>query len=163
MRKFLVIGVMGILCGIGAVSCGNDPGFEAVLVMPNDIDFGDVANATGVTTTGPVLIKVQKSDSDTTPVPHANVTIYGGGVAIDTIAFPAILFRNPTLIIPDDVAGDGFVWKTKTDEAGTIRVFPAALTDCGTSTAAVSGNINMQVVISADAATWTGTFNLTCP
>jgi hypothetical protein len=158
MRKFLVIGLVGILCGIGAVSCGNDAGFEAVLVVSNDVDFGDKANGVGVLTTGPVIIKVQKSDADTTPVPHANVTIYGGGVGINGIF--AILYQDPLLSV---IAGDGFVWKTKTDEVGTVRVFPAAVTDCGSSTTTISGNINLQVVIAADSATWTGTFNLTCP
>jgi len=157
MNKFLVIGLVAILCGVGTVSCGNDAGFEAIITLSDDTDFGSVVNGQGVTTTGPVLIKVQKSTDDTTPVPDANITIFAGGIGISN-AF-AIMYTNPAL---SNIAGNGFTWKTKTDDAGTVRVFPAVVTDCGTVTTSIAGNVNLQVVIAADSQTWTGTFSLTC-
>jgi len=158
MKKFLVIGLVAIMCGFGAVSCGNDAGSEAVIILPADSDFGNAVNGQGVTTTGPILIKVQKSAADSTPVPNANVTIFGGGIGIDPNF--AILYTDALLA---HIAGNGFTWRTQTDDAGTVRVFPAIVTACGSSTTAISGNMNLQVVIAADSQVWTGTFSLTCP
>jgi hypothetical protein len=157
MKKFLVIGLVAMLFGVGAVSCGNDAGFEAIITLPDDIDFGSVVNGQGVTTTGPVLIKVQKSTDDTTPVPDANITIFAGGIGIDNLT--PIMYTDALLL---NIAGNGFTWKTKTDDAGTVRVFPAVVTDCGAVTTNIAGNVNLQVVIAADSQTWTGTFSLTC-
>jgi hypothetical protein len=108
---------------------------------------------------------VQKTSTDPTPVPDAEITIFVGGGSglpqicqddnLDFSVFPPALCAVP--------AGDGFVWQTTTDDQGVVRVFPIMTTnDCGTSTVDIGGNLNISAVISANQDSWIALFSIDC-
>jgi hypothetical protein len=145
------------------MGCGIDAGFEAVLNVPEDGAGGTVSGGTGITTLGPVLIKVQKADGDPTPVPNAKIRLFAGGGS--AAPFPvgagfSYMFTDDNLTV---VAGDGFQWNTQTDDEGVVTLFLAGVTvGCGAATADIEGFLGVEAVISADAATWTLPFTIDC-
>ncbi len=157
--------VLGLILISGLFGCGGkDAGTDAVIA----VDAAD-ANWTlpdnygnGVNTIAPIqpiLIQVQKSVDDPTPIPGVDITVLVGGIAISAAAV-----LDP---VTSAVLDNGFgVLQTQTDDHGSLVVLPiGTVTGCTVVPAAdenISGNLSLGIFISSDSASWNGNFTYTC-
>jgi hypothetical protein len=117
MKKFLVIGAVVILSGLGAVSCGTDTPFDAKLVMPTLVAPG--AQACGDLFGYPNLqVKVTTADGKQ-PVSGATVDIVPIGGGGFTYIFSDLGLTNP--IAGTDPSYPALVHMT-TDKSGAVYV-----------------------------------------
>jgi len=158
-------GLLGLLLLLGAAGCGGSAAStEAVIYvdaadadwsLPDD--YGDGVNT--IAPAQPILILVQKSADDTTPVAGVNITLLVGGVAVAG----AGLFDPATGVQLDDGFG---VLQTTTDDHGAVVVIPqGAVTGCTVVPAAdatIKGNLSVGIFISSDSSVWNGNFSYTC-
>jgi hypothetical protein len=163
MKRLMMIMALGVLLP-GLFSCGSSgqAGFEAVVVVPSDESDAEVGPGTTLASLAPVLIKVVKSGQEATPIPDARITIFGGGFAAGPcIPCPesGFLYKDQSLTV---LAGDGFVWKTSTDDNGVVRVFLAGTTDLCATTTDLKGAISVEAVISSDEQTYSMPFTVKC-
>lgn len=158
-------GVLGLLFLAAAAGCGgHEAATGAVIFVDSDDatwslpdDYGDGVNTIGPQL--PILIMVQKSADDPTPIPGADITITVGGVSIT-----GALLRDPaTKVQLDNGAG---VYQTQTDDHGVVVVEPrGTVTGCTAVPATdtdVTGNLSIGIFISGDSAAWNGNFSYTC-
>jgi hypothetical protein len=155
MRKFLVIGLVGILCGIGAVSCGNDAPFDAVLDMPTLAPPGALACGDSV---GYPHVQVTVLTSDGDPIPGANVDITLVGVGAETI-----MYSDVGLTPGNEIAsslGPIFLVHTTTDGFGAVYInLGATVNGAPTSFTATFG---FTVTISTDQQSAVATSAVSC-
>jgi len=159
------LGLTGLLLLAGIPGCGgHEAGTSAVIyvdaadadwTLPDD--YGDGINT--IAPAQPILILVQKSATDTTPVAGVDVTVTVGGVSIAN----AQLLDPATSVQLDNGAG---VFQTQTDDHGAIVVLPrGTVTGCTAvpaSDVSVTGNLSIGIFISSDSNVWNGTFTYTC-
>jgi hypothetical protein len=160
MKKLLVITLIGLLSCTGLVSCGTDAGFEAVLVvLTADLDYGTVAPSSGPWgVVGGVVILVQKSATDITPVPNANVTLFMGGI---NTAVPTGMFLDAARTIPP---GGATLMNAQADNNGALQIFPGTTVfDCTGTAGQVLASATITAVISDDVKSWKAKFVVDCP
>jgi len=165
LGRRIAAGLSGLALLAGLASCsGNEASTEAVLFVGSEDanwtlsdNYGDGVNTIGPIQ--PILIQVQKSVDDPTPVPGVDITVLVGGIAIG-----AASVLDP---VSGAVLDNGFgVLQTQTDDHGTLIVLPVGtVTGCvvpPAEDASISGNISLGIFISGDSASWNGNFTYTC-
>jgi hypothetical protein len=156
-KMLLTVMVIGLLYGIDLAGCGNDAGFEAVIVMPTDgtADVGGLPATIAL----PVQVKVQKSSSDTTPVPDVSISLFPVAAGATTYFFSDPLF---TTMVADSTGGlASVVWHTTTDNTGVVMVYVLAGVGgvCPTSFSAAFG---VTAIISADEKSFNDAITVAC-
>ncbi|MEW6324071.1 MAG: hypothetical protein AB1515_01645 [Nitrospirota bacterium] len=154
MKRFLAVALTTLLYGFGLAGCGDDAGFEAIIVVvTGDLDVALIGPGSfGVA--GGVLFKVQRAADDPTPVPNVKMTLYADGANGFTT-----MFLDPGGTVP---AGNGFVYSTATNDEGVVHVFPTVTTSACPGTTDFEGEGNISAVISTDQQAWVGSFTVDC-
>ncbi len=144
-------------------NCGNDTSFDAVVVAPADSEGctfdGTVSPGPfSCRTNGPLVFKVEKSSTDTTPVADANVRIDIGNSAGEGVQ---LLNSAGTACYFGSTIGSGnpdcFSVETQTDNLGVLQfqVLTGPISGCGGGTTDITGGDTFaQVTTSASFATW---------
>jgi hypothetical protein len=157
--------LLGLLMLLGVAGCGGSSATGSAVIYVDSADadwtlpdnYGDGVNT--IAPAQPLLILVQKSADDTTPVAGANITLTVGGIAVAG----AGLFDPASGIQLDNGFG---VLQTKTDDYGAVVVIPqGAVTGCTVVPAAdatINGNLSVGIFISSDSSVWNGNFSYTC-
>jgi len=156
-------------------SCGDDAGFDAVVIGPGDIAELETGSLVGVgaidptpllfSSTGPLVFKVQRTTDDPTPVANANVRIDVGSGS-NVVAF--LMNSSGTACYSGgilDANGDGqlssaeilaapsdcFSVNTQTDNLGVVqfKILGAVVAGCGAGTSDITSFANAQVTASA--------------
>jgi hypothetical protein len=156
MKRLLAGMTMSIATVFWVSGCGSDAGFDAGLVLVSPATATAVIGSPGATfnTSGmslpgvsgpPVVFKVIKNleDNDTTPVPDVDVEL-------DISGFTALgqIYVDSNL---SGLAGDGFHWKTRTNDQGVVTVYPVwTLLGCGAATEDIVGTVSVTATISTD-------------
>jgi hypothetical protein len=151
MKKFLVIGLVGILCGLGAVSCGSDSPFDAKLTGPNDTDWGTVDRDTDFLTVPNALLFTLTTSDGKLPISGATIRFDAGDSLLGSYALLcASAWSGGICASPP---GGASSIKMTTDSAGAARIYPLVhTTDCVTPTTtsgSLSGDTSIAASISA--------------
>jgi hypothetical protein len=154
MKRLLVIGVAALIYGMTLAGCGDDAGFEAVIIPMSAGGSVSGPPLTSFTINGPVMFKVQKSANDDTPVPGVEITLYVGSTNAG-----GVMFRDPAFLT---LAGNGLVWNTNTDDQGVVQVFPVWTFGLCPGTEDLPGSASVTAVISADVEAFVMTTTLDC-
>jgi hypothetical protein len=102
-----------------------------------------------------VIFKVQRTADDPTPVPDVDITLDVGGSNVS-----GIFFADPNF---SALAGDGFHWKTRTDDQGVVMVYPVfTFGVCGGATEDIEGFGGVTATIAADQEVFSVTTTLDC-
>jgi hypothetical protein len=159
MKRLLTVMMIGLLYGIGLAGCGNDAGFEAVLVMPADVT--DTVGVLPASIARPVQVKVQKSSSDPTPVPDVSITLFPVAAGVTTYFFSAPTFAISSLVMDSSGVLAPVLWHTTTDNVGVVMVYVLAGIGgtCPTSFSAASG---VTAIISADEQSFNDAITIAC-
>ncbi|MBI3620605.1 MAG: hypothetical protein HY208_00250 [Nitrospirae bacterium] len=151
MKRLLGILAAGLVSASVFWGCGTDAGFEAVVIIEQSPPSVSSSPDTDLGMIGPVQILVQKSGTDDTPVPNANIKIFGGGASVA----PYFNGTDSGYIWKDygatQLAGDGFEWDTRTDDQGAVTVFLVGHTFLCPGTDDINGGMGISAVISASA------------
>jgi len=149
MKKFLIIGLVGIVCGIGVVSCGSDAPFDAKLNAPADVDWGTLASGLNYFANGSLLYTLTNSDGSK-PVPGASIRISAGDVLVGSFALLCGVPWDTALVTCSRPVGGAPSLKMTTDNNGTARVYLLVhTTDCTGTSGTVSGDTSLVAEISA--------------
>jgi hypothetical protein len=151
-----IAGLAGLALAASVAGCGNSADANAVIVLPEDTDWGLLVPSGSYRPVFPVQVQVQKSSGDTTPVPGAEITVQVGGINLSGATMD--VYRDGTL-----VATGVTTWTGDADQFGTITVDPQGTTTaCGGSTSDLDGTLSVGAWISRDARSWTATFSISC-
>jgi hypothetical protein len=149
-------GLVGLALAASVAGCGNNADVFAVIVVPEDIDWGLLNPSVSYRPVFPVQIQVQKSSSDNDPVPGAEITVQVGGINLSGATMD--VYRDGVM-----VATGVTTWNGQADQFGTITVDPQGTTSaCGASTSDLDGTLTVGAWISRDARSWTATFSISC-
>ena len=162
MKRLLGLLVASLLGGAALWGCGNDAGFQAVVVIDQTPPTFTVAPGSSVGVTGPIQIKVQKSLSDATPVPFAKISIYGGGASVGPYFNGTDLGYLWKDQFASKLAGNGFQWNTQTDEAGALQIFLYGTADLCVSTTDITGGLSLSAVVAASTGSFDIPVTITC-
>jgi hypothetical protein len=156
---------LGLILIAGLFGCGGKEASTDAVIAVDSADanwtlpdnYGNGVNT--IAPIQPILIQVQKSVDDPTPIPGADITVLVGGIAIG-----AASVVDP---VTSTVLDNGFgVLQTQTDDHGSLVVLPiGTVTGCTAVPASdtnVSGNLSLGIFISSDSASWNGNFTYTC-
>ncbi len=154
MKKFLVMGVVALLCGLGAVSCGSDAPFDAVLVMPTLIAPSDQACDAGV---GYPNVQVKVETADGLPVPGATVSITPIGIGGVTTIYSDLALLDPLA----SSIGPVFLVQMTTDDSGSVYV-NVGTTFGGAPTTTFTATLGFTATISGDQKSVTVTSSVSC-
>ncbi len=149
MKKFLVIGAVALLCGLGAVSCGNETPFDAVLDMPiltaptGDLACGDSLSYTGV------QVKVRTADGAVVPGADVYITPIGIGLGGGVGDITTILAGDLSTVLAGTDGNPAYVWHTTTDKTGAVYVNVIS-TFGGAPTTSFTPTMGFTVTISGD-------------
>lgn len=165
MNKFLVFGLMVVLCGIGIIGCGgSDAGFDAIVVPPGDLAItGNLGSLEEVPLAGFQFL-VQKNSNDITPVPDANITMESGAHGGDIL----MCLKPWTGFAPGPYAcskpaGGAFVIKMSTSDTGAVLVYPLVIArDCTGTSGSISGQGSVTGIISTNVGVSEVTFTVAC-
>jgi len=169
MKRLLGIVVISLLSITTLGGCGSDASSEAVVITtttPPASSTLDPSSDIGVI--GPVQFVVQKSSSDTTPVPHVKIRLFGGGAGTAAYTSPTstppgamgFLWKDNNRSI---LAGDGSEWDTETDDTGAVEVFLGGTTvACGSATTNINASLGVTAVISSSSMPFDFTFSIQC-
>lgn len=158
------LGLAGLILLAGLSGCGHEASTEQIIfldaadanwTLPDN--YGNGINS--IAPVQPIMIQVQKSSDDETPVPGVDITLMAGGISI---ASPTIFDPVSGAVLDD---GTGLL-QTRTDDHGVVVILPAAtVTGCTAVPAedtSVSGNLSVGIFISSDTTAWNGNFTYTC-
>ena len=164
MNKFLVIVVVAIMYGLGAVSCGNDAPWDAKLTAPKDTDWGTVATNADYTTVPAAMLFTLTNSDGTLPIPDAVIRFDAGDSLVGSYALLcAVQWNAGTCSSPP---GGASSIKMSTDDAGAARVYPLVhTTDCvnpTTTTGSLNGNTSISASISASFTLTQIKYNVEC-
>jgi hypothetical protein len=158
MNKFLVIGLVGIICGLGAVSCGNDAPWDGKLTAPEDTDWGTVATNAYYTTVPAAMLFTLTNADGTLPIPDAEIrfdagdSLVGSSALICASPWNGITCSNPPPRGGWPLGGASSI-KMNTDDSGAARIYPLVhTTDCFnpvTTTGSLNGDTSISASISA--------------
>lgn len=168
MKRLLAVMMIGLLSVVGLVRCGTESGFEAVIVAPDDKDItSPLSVSDSFVIENGLLFLVQKSSSDTDPVPGVDVHFDTSG------PFPSALTATIRLCLSQWVGvgrttctnpSTGFTSGTvSADDVGAVRIYPrVTVSNCGTTTGEIPGSADIGAAISTDQKTWTVTYTVSC-
>ncbi|HTP41583.1 MAG TPA: hypothetical protein VML36_04110 [Nitrospiria bacterium] len=165
MKKLLVIGLLALISGVGMISCGNDAGFDAVVITPvTSVSItGNLAGGEEFPLAGMQFL-VQKSSNDTTPVPGVSIKMESGALAGD-IFLCAVPWSgiSPTMICTKPLAQVSIL-KMTTSDTGAVLVYPLLSTQnsCSGTSGTIQGEGSVSGIISTDMGTVDVTFNVDC-
>jgi hypothetical protein len=149
-------GLVGLALAASVAGCGNSADADAVIVLPEDTDWGLLNPSGSYRPVFPVQVQIQKSSSDTDPVPGAEITVQVGGINLSGATMD--VYRDGAL-----VAAGVTTWTGEADQFGTITVDPQGTTTaCGASTSDLDGTLSVGAWISRDARSWTAPFSISC-
>ena len=174
-RFFTAMGLAGMLLAATLSGCGNDEGANYtgwVMIMPDFAQFVEIdwefasqqGAAPGVVyPVAPVQFVVFDTNGLSvflTPVPGAEVTIYFGGSALQSVE---LYDSEWNLIGP---AGTG-LYHTKANDHGAVEVFvvgtlPACWIDPAAEDYTIDGSLSVTAQTSGNNASWTAAFALNC-
>jgi hypothetical protein len=163
MKKFLVIGLMALVCDISMIGCGNDTQFDAIVVAPGDITInGNLGSLDEVALIGTQFL-VQKNSNDPTPVPNANITLQSGAIGGDiwmclkpwtAAGFPAGCSTPP---------GGANIIKMTTSGTGAVLVYPLLIArDCTGTSGTITGQGSIAGIISTNVGITNVSFTVKC-
>lgn len=166
MKRLLTAITIMLLSGFGLAGCGTETSSDAIVLVettppagvsgPEGATFNAVGDIVSSSGNIPVVFKVEKSDSDDTPVPGADIALDISG----STAF-GIMYRNAP---NTNVAGNGGHWETVTSKEGTVTVYPTwTFFDCGAATESIDGAVTLTATISASQVEYVFPATLVCP
>jgi len=164
MKKFLIIGLLALISGVGMISCGNDAGFEAVVVTPvTSVSItGNLAGGEQVPLGGMQFL-VQKSSTDTTPVPGVSIKMeagaHGGDFFLCAVPWAGI---SPTMVCTKPLALVSIL-KMTTSDTGAVLVYPLVQAQsCSGTSGTIQGDGTISGIISTNMGVVDVTFNVDC-